>query len=81
MNLLFSSTINLDGEKKCVYKVYESKLVPSEYKAELVVPSESNCIPLIIFWRENGNWRTIRKSKEVKQLAAILGQEIEKSKK
>jgi hypothetical protein len=81
MNFLFSSTINLDGEKECTYKVYQSKLVPSEYKAELVFPLAGYCIPAIMFWKENGDWRTIRKSKEVKQLAATLGKEIEKSKK
>ena len=80
MNFLFSSTISLDGKKECVYKVYESRLVPGEYKAELVFPLDGYSIKQITFWIENGNCRTIRKSEEVKQLADILGQEIEKSK-
>jgi len=80
MDFLFSTTINLDEEKHCDYKAYESKLIPGEYKRVLALPSDSHCIRLIVFWREDGYWRTIRKTREVKLLAAFLGKEIEKSK-
>jgi hypothetical protein len=80
MDFLFSTTINLDEEKRCEYKVYESKLIPGEYKGMLVLPSDSRCVRLIIFWREVGYWRTIRKTKEVKLLAEFLGKEIDKLK-
>ena len=75
MNLLFVTTINFEGEKRCIYKVYKSKLFPTEYKAELV---NGDCLPLIFLYRENGSWRTIRKTNEVRKIAAILGKEIEK---
>ena len=76
MRFLFSTTINFDEEKRCVYKVYVSKLVPTEYKAELV---NGDCIPLIFLYREKDNWRTIRKTDEVKKLATIICSEIEKA--
>jgi hypothetical protein len=75
MNFLFVTTISFEKEKRCIYKVYVSKLVPTEYRAELV---NGDCIPLIFLYRENGNWRTIRKTNEVKQLATIIGSEIAK---
>ena len=75
MNFLFVTTINSEKEKRCIYKVYASKLVPTEYRAELVT---GDCLPLIFLYREDGNWRTIRKTNEVKKLAAIIGNEIEK---
>jgi len=75
MNFLFVTTINFEEEKRCIYKVYKSKLVPTEYKAELV---NGDCLPLIFLYRENGSWRTIRKTNEVRKIAAILGKEIEK---
>src|SRR5204863_5637992 len=78
MNFLFSTTINLDEKKHCEYKVYASKLIPGEYKGVLVLPSDSHCVRLIVFWREEGYWRTLRKTKEVKLLAAFLGKEIDK---
>jgi hypothetical protein len=76
MNFLFSTKVNLDEGKECMYKVYVSKLIPTEYRAELVT---GDCLPLIFLYRENGHWRTIRKTNEVNKLAAILGKEIEKS--
>ena len=76
MNFLFVTTINFDEERHCVYKVYVSKLVPTEYRAELV---NGDCIPLIFLYRENDNWRTIRNTDKVKKLAAILSQEIDKA--
>jgi len=76
MRFLFNTTINFDEEKRCVYKVYVSKLIPTEYRAELV---NGDCIPLIFLYREKDNWRTIRKTDEVKKLATIIGSEIEKA--
>jgi hypothetical protein len=76
MNFLFVTTINFEEENPCVYKVYSSKLIPTEYKAELV---KGDCLPIIFLYREHGNWRTLRKTNKVKKLAAIIGNEIEKT--
>ena len=75
MNFLFATKINFDEKRQCIYKVYKSKLVSTEYRAELV---NGDCIPLIFLYKENGNWRTIRQTNEVKKLAAILCNEIDK---
>ena len=75
MNFLFATTIKFEEEKRCIYKVYVSKLIPTEYKAELV---KGDCLPLIFLYKENGSWRTLRKTNQVKKLAAIISKEIEK---
>jgi len=76
MNFLFATTLNFDGQRQCIYKVYKSKLMPTEYRAELV---NGDCMPLIFLYRENGNWRTIRETDQIKQLAALLSKEIDKT--
>ena len=75
MNFLFSTTIHLDGEVKCTYKVFRFKLEPIKYKAELI---EGKCPPDILLWKENNSWATRRQTKEIRLLASILGQEINK---
>lgn len=77
MNFLFSSTIQLDGGGKCIYKIFQFKLFPTRYKAELI---DGNCAPEIVLWRENDGWKTFRQTREVKLLAAMLGQEINRAK-
>jgi hypothetical protein len=79
MNFLFSKTIT-SKQGKCVYKVYEFKLAPGQYHAELVHPVDPRSISQINFNKEKGKWQTTLKSREAKRLAEIFGNAIDKSK-
>jgi len=63
-----------------VYKVYEFKLAPGQYHAELVSPVDRTSISQINFTKENGKWQTTLKSREAKRLTEIFGSTIDKSK-
>ena len=79
MNFLFAKTIP-SKQGKCVYKLYELKLAPGLYHAELVSPVDRTSITEINFKKDKGMWQTSLRSKEAKRLAAIFGNEIEKFK-
>ena len=79
VNFLFSKTI-MSKQGRCVYKIYEFKLAPGQYHAELVSPIDPKAITQINFKKEKGKWRTSSRSREAKRLAEIFGNEIEKGK-
>jgi hypothetical protein len=76
MKFLFPTTISLDNEKYD-YIVYEFKLAPGKYKAELTSPNKWNSIKEIIFWKQENLWTTSSRSRAAKHLAEILGDNIE----
>ena len=77
MRFLFPATVVLEGIK-CDYKVYEFKLHPGKYKAELSSSASSHhLVKEIIFWKEKTNWTTAARSKTAKHLAQILGGDID----
>jgi hypothetical protein len=77
VNFLFSKTIP-SKQGKCVYKLYEFKLAPGQYHAELVPPPSPNAISHMNFNKERGKWQTTSRSKEAKRLAQIFGKAIDK---
>jgi len=77
VNFLFSKTIP-SKQGKCVYKLYEFKLAPGQYHAELISPIDPTAIAQINFKKEKGKWQTTLRSREAKRLAEIFGNEIEK---
>ena len=79
MNFLFSKTI-MSKHGKCVYKVYEFKLAPGQYHAELVHPVDPRSITQINFTKDKGKWQTTLRSREAKRLTEIFGSTIDKSK-
>lgn|GEM_PF-4540232 len=79
MRFLFPATVSLEGEK-CEYKVYEFKLTPGKYKAELSSAAKWSVVREITFWKENDVWMTDSRSKVGKRLAEMLGQNIEHTK-
>jgi hypothetical protein len=78
VNFLFSKTI-VSRQGKCVYRLYEFKLAPGQYHAELVSPIDPKAITRIKFKKENGKWQTSLRSKEAKRLAEIFGNAIDKA--
>ena len=78
MNFLFSKTV-MAKQGKCIYKLYEFKLAPGHYHAELVSHRSSRSITQMNFKKENGRWLTSSRSKEAKMLAEILGTAIDRS--
>jgi hypothetical protein len=60
--------------------VYEFKLAPGQYRAELVHPVDPKSISQINFKKEKGKWQTTLKSPEAKRLTEIFGSAIDKSK-
>jgi hypothetical protein len=79
MNFLFSKTI-ASKQGKCEYRLYEFKLAPGQYQAELVAPLDARSITRINFKKEKGIWQTSSRSREAKRLVEIFGNEIDKSK-
>lgn len=76
MNFLFHTTV-FDQGMKLDYNVFEFKLAPGKYKAELISPDDNTHIREVIFWKENEAWKTKPPLKSAKQLAEILGSDIE----
>jgi len=79
MTFLFLATVIWNG-KKSEYNVFEFKLNPSRYKAELISSTIKFPVKEIIFWRTKDGWQTSLKSKEGKNLAEVLGDDIDNSK-
>jgi hypothetical protein len=79
MNFLFSETI-MSERGKCVYKLYEFKLAPGHYHAELISPINPECIGQINFQKDNGKWQTVSRLKNAKRLVELLGKAIDKMK-
>ena len=70
MRFLFHSTVNWDG-KKSDYNIYEFKLTPSKYKAELIRE--------VVFWKSKKGWQSSLKSDEAKYIVEVLGNDIDNS--
>ena len=79
MNFLFSKTI-ISKQGKCTYKLYEFKLAPGQYHAELVSPLDPRSIAKMNFKKESGKWQTPLRSRAAKRLAEIFGSAIDKAK-
>jgi hypothetical protein len=79
MNFLFAKTI-ISKQGKCIYRLYEFKLAPGHYQAELVSPLDPKSITRINFKKEKGIWQTPSRSIEAKRLVEIFGNAIDKSK-
>ena len=79
MKLLLSKTIP-SRKGKCLYKLYEFKLAPGLYQAQLVSPELKSSLSRIIFKKEHGRWKTSQRSREAQRLADIFGNAIEKRK-
>lgn len=78
MRFLFESTIIEKGEEfHC--KVYEFKLYPGKFKAE-VIDSPQKQITEIIFWKEGNGWKTNSSSHSAQHIAQTIGSEIAKKK-
>jgi len=76
MRFLFESTIIEDGEElRC--KVYEFKLNPGRYKAEVFDGSSKPCKE-IIFWKDGKAWKTNPSSIAAQRIAETIGSEISK---
>jgi hypothetical protein len=76
MTFLLHSTVNWDG-KKSDYNIYEFKLVPLKYKAELISSNVNFPIKEIVFWKSKKGWQTSLKSKAAKYTAEVLGNDID----
>jgi len=79
VNFLFSKTI-VSKQGKCVYRLYEFRLTPGQYRAELVSPIDPRSVTQINFKKEKGKWQTTLRSREAKRLTEIFGNAIDKSK-
>lgn len=79
VNFLFTETI-MSERGKCVYKLYEFKLAPCHYHAELIAPINPECISQINFEKDNGKWQTFSRLKDAKKLVELLGEAIDKMK-
>ena len=79
MTFLLHSTVNWDG-KKSDYNIYEFKLTPYRYKAELISSDINFPIREIVFGKNKKGWQTSLKSKAAKFLVEVLGNDIDNSK-
>jgi hypothetical protein len=76
MTFLLHSSVNWDG-KKSEYNIFEFKLYPSKYKAELISSDINFPIKEIVFWKSKKGWQTLLKSKAAKYVAEVLGNDID----
>ena len=79
MTFLFHSTVNWDG-KRSDYNIFEFKLTPSKYKAELISSDINFPIREIVFWKSKTGWKSSLKSNAAKYLVEVLGNDIDNSK-
>jgi hypothetical protein len=76
MNFLFYATIRRQGFE-LDYNIYEFRLQPGKYKAELTTPANPEFIKEIIFWKEKKVWKVQPESKTAQLLAETIGSDIE----
>ena len=78
MKFLFPTTVVWDGEKYR-YKLYQFKLTPDKFRAELTSASFGHPIKEIIFWRKKNAWKADLKNSQL--FVEIFGKEIERTNK
>ena len=76
MNFLFQTTIRREGFQ-LDYNVYEFKLHPGKYKAELITPANPEFIKQIVFWKEKKMWKVLPESQTARRIAETIGSDIE----
>lgn len=76
MKFLFQTTIRQRG-LELDYKVYEFKLHPGKYKAELITPTQTEFTKEITFWKEKQGWKVIPLTRAAKLLAERIASDIE----
>ena len=77
MNFLFNSTV-VDAGETIRYTVYEFRLFPGKYKAELKTINGGAHLKEIIFWKVRGKWKTEPPTKNAVELAQVIAMDIER---
>ena len=79
MNFLFQTTIYQKGIE-LGYNVYEFKLQPGRYKAELITPESSRFMKEIVFWKEREKWKVQPALESALAIAEEIGRSIDQKK-
>jgi hypothetical protein len=79
MNFLFQTTIRQKGVE-LDYKVYEFKLHPGKFRAELITPADSHFTKEVTFWKEKSGWKVQPPSEAARRLAERFAWDIDRRK-
>jgi hypothetical protein len=79
MNFLFKTTIHQRG-LELNYNVFEFKLHPGKYKAELTTPESSRFMKEIIFWKEREKWKVQPPLESALNIVEQIGKDIDHQK-